>query len=136
MDNLADLVAAGSKKGVQMVVQLENEIETIKEEMASIDDQLDMLNSPTMAASINHVNAFHQRFLLGKVSKEDQQPFIEALRNIVDRIFIYSPENEDQRTTAIIHLLSGIQIKVVVAKDYSATIYNGKKRIGRYTPKG
>ncbi|MGO0309847.1 recombinase family protein [Endozoicomonas acroporae] len=136
MDNLADLVAAGSKKGVQMVVQLEGEVDTILQDIATMQDQLDMLNSPTMAASIDHANEFGRKFILGQATKEDQEPFVQALGNIVEKIVIHSPEKEGQRTIAIIKLLSGIDIRVVVEKDYSADIFKGKKRIGRFTPKG
>ena len=131
MDNLAELVAAGSNKGVQMVVELEKDIESIHQEIAAIQDQLDMLASPTMAASIEHINAFHQRFQLEKATIDDHVPFIEALQNTIEKIVIHSPEKEGQRTIAVIHLLSGIRIRVEVFKDYTAYVYKGRKCILR-----
>lgn len=136
MDNLADLVAAGSKKGIQMVVQLETEIEAIQERMASMRARIDMLNSPTMAASMEHANKFSQKFVLGQATQADQEPFIRALGNIVEKIVLNTPEKEGQRTIAVIKLLSGINIKVVVAKDYTSEIFKGNKRIGMYIPEG
>lgn len=135
-DNLAKLVAAGSETGVEMVVELENEIKPIRQEIESMKNQLEMLNSPTMAASIDHANEFGRKFILGQATKDDQEPFSLALRNLIEKIVIHSPENTRQRTIAVIHLLSGIDIKVVVEKDYSAEIFKGKKRIGRFAPKG
>lgn len=130
IDNLAELVETGSKTGVQRVAKLEKEVESITDQITDLQNRLDMLSSPLMAASLDHINSFHQRFKLDQATKDDQEPFIEALRNTVEKIIIHSPEHEGLRTKAVIHLLSGIQIRVMVARDYSADIFKGKKRIG------
>ncbi|WP_419833519.1 recombinase family protein [Endozoicomonas atrinae] len=130
-DNLAELVEAGSTSGVQRVVKLEREIEVINHQIKEILDQLDQLSSPSMAASIDHINAFHQRFQLGKATKEDQMPFIDAMLKTIDKIVFHLPEEEGQRTIVVIHLLSGINIRIDVFKDYSANVYKGKKCILR-----
>lgn len=129
VDNLAKLVAAGSETGVRMIVGLEKDIGFINQQIVEIQEQLTMLASPNMAASIDHINAFHKRFQLGKATREDQMPFVEALKNTIEKIVIHSPEKEGQRTIAVIHLLSGIKIKIEVFKDYSANVFKGKKRI-------
>lgn len=131
IDNLADLVETGSKTGIQRVTKLETEVASISKQMIHIQDQLDMMASPTMAASLDHINAFHQRFLLGEATIDDQIPFIESLKNTVENITIFSPEKEGQRSIAVINLLSGIKIRVVVLKDYSANVYKGKKLLAR-----
>ena len=130
IDNLAELVEAGSRTGIQRVARLEKEVDSVTDQITALQDRLDMLSSPLMAASLEHIDSFHQRFKLDQATKADQEPFIEALRNTVEKIIIHSPEHEGLRTKAVIHLLSGIQITVMVARDYSADISKGKKQIG------
>lgn len=136
IENLMGLVAAGSKNGIAMVVELEKEVEGIQQEISEMTQQVDLLSSPAMASSIGHINKFHRRFQIGKATMEDKQAFVGALGNLVEKIVLFTPEHEGQRTVACLHLRSGVVIKVDVARDYSAHIYNGKKRIGRYLTAG
>ncbi|WP_419832748.1 recombinase family protein [Endozoicomonas atrinae] len=131
--NLVDLIAAGSKTGIEVATRIENEIEVAEKELEKLKNRLDMLNSPSMASSIDHVKSFHRRFLLEKAEKKDQQPFIESLSHLVEKVVVHSPE-DGYRTKVTIHLLSGIEITVLVRKDYESEVFKGSKRIGKYVP--
>lgn len=135
IENLVELIETSSDKDRsktldrQLAIR-EKEAYTISGQIRSLQDELEMLSSPFMAASLERINSFHQRFTLDQATKEDQEPFIDAMRNTIEKIIIHSPEQEGLRTKAVIHLLSGIEITVIVAKDYSANISKGKKLIG------
>ncbi|MFK0573972.1 recombinase family protein [Endozoicomonas sp.] len=133
--NLAALVEAGSTTGVQRVVALESEINDLQQEMLSIQDQLDMMNSPILEASLDHINSFHQRFQLDKVSSEDQRPFIDAVSTTIEMIVINPSPEKGQLAIVNIRLLSGIELRLVVFKTYAALLYRGSKCLLRIEPR-
>ncbi|WP_419533743.1 hypothetical protein [Endozoicomonas sp.] len=71
--------------------------------------------------------------MLQQAEKKDQQPFIESLSQLVEKIIVHSPK-EGFRTKVTIHLHSGIVITVLVKKDYESEVFKGAKRIGKYVP--
>ncbi len=129
--NLVDLIASGSKIGVDVANKTESQIDNIVHETDQIKHKLEMLNSPSLAGSIDSINAFHRRFILKKAERKDQQPFLSALNATVSNIVIHSP-SDDLRSIIKIYLHSGIVLKMKIEKNYSTNVYKGSKRIGRY----
>ncbi|WP_067515574.1 recombinase family protein [Endozoicomonas ascidiicola] len=130
--NLAELVAAGSKTGASMVMKTESEIQEIEVSITALQSELDRLQSPSLPRNVQYIFQFNRRYSLGEVTKADQEPFVNALRKVVDRIVINSPVAAEQRTLVDIHLVSGVQVSIVVLKDYTAEILKDGTRIGRH----
>ncbi|WP_257285148.1 recombinase family protein [Endozoicomonas sp. SESOKO1] len=131
LDNLVELIASGSKAGTKAAEKTEIQLNQLEFEIDEIISKLEILASPSMIGNISKIKAFHKRFSLELATKEDQEPFLLALENVVEKIVVSSPK-PGYRTSVKIHLLSGIVLRLEVEKDYSTNIYKGNKRIGRY----
>ena len=130
VENLGEAIEMGSKIGLERMIKLEEEILTLTKLISSKEQEIKITSSPFMKACVNEVNIFHRKFALGKISKDDQEPINNSLRNFISNIAMLLPENSNQRAIFDVSLLTDVKAKIVIYKDFSCAVYRGRKRVG------